>query len=236
MLRSQFITGFSRVLAIVYLLALATWAVIIVLWASAIYHGEAQALWPYERIYADSATLLLAFVCLGAPVVSFAFSLPIYVVRYILSGFLKLDEEGIPQGDWILFNVLVFLVEGATPYLSKALGWSLTLAAFYAIDSERVTETLLQHLAMKINLESTAMAYLQAAAHGLVMLIAIVLRAAIFLMLGSRIQIWLEMYLKSKVLGETRFEAVLNYAMSIGERDGVFPAIKTWFSARHRAS
>ena len=95
MLRSQFITGFSRVLGLVHVLALVVWLAAIVVWAFAVYQGGEQKLWPYTRIYADAATLLLAFICLGAPVISFAFSLPIHAVRFVLAGFLKLDEEGV---------------------------------------------------------------------------------------------------------------------------------------------
>lgn len=217
-------------------LALITWAVIIILWVLAIYHGEEQTLWPYKRIYADSATLLLAFVCLGAPIVSFAFTLPVYVVRFLLAGFLKLDEEAIPQGDWILFNVFAFLVEGATPYLSKVLGWALALAAFYAVDSEQTTKTLLQYFAWKFYLDPMDMPYLQAVAHGLVMFIAIAARVAIFVLLGSRIQIWLEMFLRTRVLGETRYKAALDYTMAIGERAWGISAIRQLLSGRHRAT
>jgi hypothetical protein len=210
--------------------------IIIVLWALAIYHGEEQTLWPYKRIYADSATLLLAFVCLGAPIVSFAFSLPVYVVRFVLVGFLKLDEEAIPQEDWILFNVFAFLVEGATPYLSKVLGWALALGAFYAIDSEQISKALLQYFVWKFHLGPTDIPYLQAAAHGLVMCIAIAVRVAVFVLLGARIQIWLEMLLRTRVLGETRYKAVLDYTMAIGERAWGISAVRQLLSARHRAT
>jgi hypothetical protein len=82
------------VLGLVHVLAFASWAVIIVVWVLAIYQGGEQKLWPYARIYADPATLLLAFICLGAPIVSLAFSLPFHAVRFVLASFLKLDDEG----------------------------------------------------------------------------------------------------------------------------------------------
>ena len=236
MLRSQFITGFSRVLGLVHVLAFASWAIIIVVWALAIYQGGEQKLWPYARIYADPATLLLAFICLGAPIVSFAFSLPFNAVRFVLAGFLKLDDEGVPQGDWILFRVFGFILTEVIPYLSKVLGWAIVLAALYTVDSDRSTETVLTYVASTFNLEEKDLPYLQTVAHGLVIVGAIAIRFALWASVGFRTESWLERLIETKVLGETKTKAVLEYANAIAEREGVFPAIKQLFSARHHAT
>lgn len=236
MLRSQFITGFSRVLGLVHILAFASWAVIIVVWALAIYQGGEQKLWPYTRIYADPATLLLAFICLGAPIVSFAFSLPFYAVRFVLAGFLKLDDEGVPQGDWILFRIFGFILTEAIPYLSKVLGWAILLAALYAVDSDSSSETVLTYVASTFNLEDKDMPYLQTVAHGLVIVGAIAIRFSLWASVGFRMKSWLERFFETRVLGDTRTKAILDYANAIAEREGVLPAIRQLLSARHHAT
>lgn len=237
MLRSQFITGFSRVLGLVHVLALATWAVIIVLWALAIYQGGEQKLWPYTRIYADPATLMLVFICLGAPVVSFVFSIPVHAVRFVLAGFLKLSDEGVPQGDWILFRVFGYILTEAIPYLSRVFGWAIVLTALYAVDSDRITETVLTYVASTFNLVDKDMPYLQTIAHSLVIVGAIAIRFALWVVVGFRMESWLEVFFQTRVLGEARTKAVLDYANSIAEREGVFPAIRQLLlSTRHRAT
>ncbi len=236
MLRSQFITGFSRVLGLVYVLAFSVWAVVIVVWALAIYQGGEQKLWPYARIYADAATLLLAFICLGAPIISLVLSLPIHVVRFVLAGFLKLDDEGVPQGDWILFRVIGFILTEAIPYLSKVLGWAIVLAALYVVDSDRITETILIYVASMFNLEDRSMQYLQVIAHGLVIVAAIAVRFALWISVGFRMEDLLERFFQTRVLGEARTKAVLDYANGIAEREGVFPTIRQLLSVRHRAT
>ena len=220
----------------VQVLALAVWVVVIVVWALAVYQGGEQKLWPYTRIYADAATLLLAFICLGAPIVSFALSLPFHAARFVLAGFLKLDDEGVSQGDWILFRVFGFILTEAIPYLSKVLGWAIVLAALYAVGSDRITETVLTYVASTFNLEDKDMPYLQTVAHGLVIVGAIAIRFALWASVGFRMESWLERLFETRVLGETRTKAVLDYANVIAEREGVIPAIRNLLSARHRAT
>ena len=236
MLRSQFVTGFSRVLGLVHVLALATWAVLVVVWVLAIYQGGEQKLWPYTQIYADPATLMLAFICLGAPIVSFVFSVPVHAVRFLLAGFLDLSDEGVPQGDWILFRVFGYILTEAIPYLSKVLGWLIVLAALYTLRSDRITEMVLTYVASTFNLADKDMPYLQTVAHGLVIVGAIAVRFALWALVGFRMESWLEEFFQTRVLGETRTKAVLDYANSIAEREGVFPAIRQLLSARPRAT
>jgi hypothetical protein len=230
------ITGFSRVLGLVHVLAFASWAVIVVVWALAIYQGGEQKLWPYTRIYEDPATLLLAFICLGAPIVSFAFSLPFHAVRFVLAGFLNLDDEGVPQGDWLLFRVFGFILTEAIPYLSKVLGWAIVLGALYAVHSNRSIEAVLTYVVSTFNFEDKDMPYLQTVAHGLVIVGAIAIRFALWTSVGFRMESWLERLFQTRMLGETRTKAVLDYANAIAEREGVFPAIRQLFSASRRAA
>jgi hypothetical protein len=80
------------------------------------------------------------------------------------------------------------------------------------------------------------MPYLQAVAHGLVIVGAIGIRFALWASVGFRMESSLERLFETRVLGETRTKAVLDYASTIAEREGVFPAMRQLFSARHRAT
>jgi hypothetical protein len=52
--------------------------------------------------------------------------------------------------------------------LAQARGWAIALAALYAIDSDRNTETVLTYVASAFNLEDKDMPHLQTVAHYLV--------------------------------------------------------------------
>jgi hypothetical protein len=226
LLRSQFINGFSRVFGLVNLLALFLWAVLVVLGAVSIYHSRAQDFWPYTRIFSDAATWLLVFVCLGAPLLSFLFSLPINAVKFILAGFLKLDDEGVPQGDWLLFKLFGFLLTGVIPYLSQLFAWAIVLATLYFVDTERSTDSVLTFFVWKFNLDDSDTLYLQIFAHAFELISAIAVRFALWLGVGFHVQSWLENFFEKKILGEARTKVVLKYVDTIAEHQGFFPAIR----------
>ena len=116
------------------------------------------------------------------------------------------------------------------------MGWAIVLAALYVVDSDRITETVLTYVASTFNLEDKDMPYLQTVAHGLVIVGAIAIRFALWASVGFRVESWLERLFETRVLGETRTKAVLDYANAIAEREGVIPAIRNLLSARHRTT
>lgn len=230
-LRSQFIRGFSRLLGLADLLALAVWAIVAILWAVSIYHGQAQQLWPYTRISTDDATLFLAFICLGAPLFSFVFRLPVNAARLVAAGFMKMENEGVPEGDWLLFRMFAFLVISAVPYLSKLSAWAITLTVFSFIDYGQATDSFSNEqtsywLLWSIGWFNGNLFYLSVAAHGLVIISAISIRFAIFSLLGLHVQGWLESrYIQ--VLGEARAKAVDDYTKTIAEQEGIIPLLSS---------
>ena len=230
-LRSQFIRVFSRLLGVADLLALAIWAAVAILWAVSIYHGQAQKLWPYTSISTDNATLFLVFICLGAPLFSFIFCLPVNAVRFVAAGFLKMDNESVPQGDWLVFRMFAFLIMSAVPYLSKLSAWTITLTVFSFIDYGHApdgfpNEQTPYWLFWLIGWFNENLFYLSVAAHGLAIISAITIRLAIFALFGFHVQGWLgNRYIQ--VLGEARAKAVDDYTTTIAEQEGIISLLSS---------
>lgn len=245
--RSQFDKGFSRLLGVAGLLAIFSWAAVAILWAGGLYNGRPGHFWPYQRIYGDAAILLLVFVCLGSPLLSVLFSLPLYVAKFIVAGFINLDDEGIPEGDWKLFRLFVFL-RGAASYLLQVLAWAVVLGILYAVDTEQNTRIALVYgftsffsfqdsllltqdlpaldQAIEIYQElGGSLATLQIATHALVVFAAIGIRFALWLLVGLRFALWLDDFFTNRVLGKERSEAVIAYCEKIADREGWLPAM-----------
>lgn len=231
MKRSRFVMGFSRVLLIPDIVSLLVWGGILVAWSISIYEAHGLDLWPYARIYSDRVTLLFVFACLGRPVLSFLFCLPINFVKFVVYGFLDLDDEGLPQSDWLLFELFGFLTLSAFPYVSRLLAWCAVLSLVYLFDNDSSTAAVVQFFhAQSGDIYAGSYPYFQIAAHIAIVLAAIIVRFGIWVIAGVRLEMWLGKYFQEKVFGERRLKALTEYADKIAERQGFLAAINRLFS------
>lgn len=231
--RSQFNRGFGRVQGLAHLAAMLAWAVTIIISGIAVYQGTADEFWPFKRSYADSGTLLFAFICLANPIFSFIFCLPIYAVKYLVSGFIDLDDEGVPQSDWRLFQLYSFLKDSGH-YMMRIAAWIIVIGILYLIDTERNTISILQWIIIEFRLPSIdylPMSAVQIVAHAVVVLIAVALRFFLWLLAGIRYDRWLSDFFAEKVLGADRAKVVLDYINRVAEINGSFPAMQRLLSA-----
>jgi hypothetical protein len=182
-------------------------------------------------MYSDSATLLFLFVCLGGPVLSFLFCLPFNLVNLVVSGFMELDDEGVPQSDWLLFKLFGFLTLRALPFLSKVFAWLAVLSLVYVVDNESNALTVVQFFnAEAFDLYAGGYPSFQIAAHVTIVLAAIVVRFAIWATAGVHLEMWLGEHFEKKVFGPQRLKVLTDYTDGIAKRDGFLPAIGRLFS------
>ena len=162
------------------------------------------------------------------------FCLPVNVIKFLVAGVISLDDEGIPQSDWLLFWLFESLM-GAIPYLSKLLAWAMVFGVLYFLDDEHRTDALLSNVVSTFNLDGRDMPYVQIAGHGIVVIFAIAIRFALWLLVGFRSEIWLGNFCERKILGEARTKAIVEYVNTISKREGIFGAIEGFLHAIRRA-
>ena len=238
--RSTFVIGFSRVQDLSHLAAAIVWGGLVIFLAIMLYHTPSELVWPYSKMWQDPITSFLVFLCLGLAPISFLFQLPIVVVKFLLAGFVKLDDEGIPEGDWLTFRFFAWVLCDIVPYLSRLFAWLGLLAVLYFFDpirffydNDQKIEILRSLIgSSQIESDNAHLISVRIAMHTLVMLAAVAIRFYIWVYINWELG-WpdkIKIRVRNQLLGEERYGAVIQYAHTIAERNGIFPLIKRLLS------
>jgi hypothetical protein len=172
---------------------------------------------------------------LGCPVIRLILRAPINISKYLIRGFVEIDQEGVPERDWLLFRLYAVLV-GIGQYALRVLPWGVAIGILRLADTEgrslAVVKWLIAYVPWVPWQENGGppIHAVQITALGFFLAFVLALRLPCWFA-GKVYVMLLDQFFANKVIGEERTKVVLDYVQQMAVTRGLLPALLRFFNA-----